>query len=110
MPGWLATNERKVFRIYALLEPDVRVARYVGQTADTLEHRLDDQVRRPGRTAKALGCRRCLTWVSGTYRGMIGWRWDSDQSAALSSGWTAGSDATTEIPAFGFGARPGRVS
>ena len=50
-PG-LGSTSQKVFRIYALLTPDRKSARYVGQTADTLQNRLEDHLRRPGRSQK----------------------------------------------------------
>lgn len=52
MPGKLSSNDQKTLRIYALLEPDGQTARYVGQTADYLNKRLDDHLRRPGKTRK----------------------------------------------------------
>ncbi|MET4781333.1 hypothetical protein ABIB56_001325 [Glaciihabitans sp. UYNi722] len=41
----LSSNERKSYRIYALVDPSTNVAYYVGQTAGTLGYRRLDHVR-----------------------------------------------------------------
>jgi len=48
----LSSNNRKTYRIYALVEPISNRPRYVGQTADTIENRLREHVRKRRATAK----------------------------------------------------------
>ncbi|WP_083393309.1 GIY-YIG nuclease family protein [Curtobacterium sp. MMLR14_010] len=54
----LSSDERKTYRVYALVDPTNGVPYYVGQTANTLANRRQDHVRKSGNTRKG-------TWVRG---------------------------------------------
>lgn len=56
----LSSDERKAFRIYALVDPLTGDPHYIGQTGATLADRRAEHVRKPGNTKKGAWVREFL--------------------------------------------------
>lgn len=56
----LSSDERQLYRIYALVDPLTGDPHYIGQTAATLADRRRDHVQKPGSTKKGTWIRELL--------------------------------------------------